>query len=449
MVNSMINQDSKKIGNFLVITTFLAIGIFVFCVTFTGILENLRLGFLWNAVYLVSILLIFMRVKRGLFYDPLALLTSSYLFFIVLGALLFQEIKGRTYWFYPTNLIGIGYIFLILGVIVFQKYRLVLSSRVMREVEYEPHQMKNRSILWVFVSICMIATVLLFVSAGQIPLLARDVNAAKLYLVSGRGHIRIFFVGLQVMSLALVYDAAVRMKKRKMIQSHFVGVFIVVVLAAMANRSGMLTFIGEYFGIYYFLSKRTPSLKKLAIVAVLMVIFIGLMGAYRHRYLIKTSLASQLLQTVVARPKNFETIVSVYNESRRSYGVRYFQSFEKLLPGSQSGPGVELREQLMPNQEHMAELSGISVSIVGESYINFGKYGVPIMMLFIGIVASALYYKMVNRPSFIICVLYFTLIFNMVGAFLSGIGSKMFQLSMLWSWLFLVGFLYEKRIRWG
>ncbi len=426
--------------------TLLSLTTVVGIMTHMGVLEKVDLQILWYVSYVISIIYVIRRVQLGLFFEPIVLLPSSYLFLIVAGTIAFAIIKGRDYNFYLSNLVGMGYLALFAGLTLSQLYTYSLGCPKPIRRAFQMHAMRSRPLFYAALGISTLASVLLFIKGG-VPMLAADVNQARLDLISENGYLNLFFIGLTVLCLAFLYDClTMQRSKKRLLGAHLLAVIVSVMLFMTGYRARTIIFIGEYAGILFFFRRKRFSLKLIATLGLLFVFFLAGVGAYRRGAADLSSVANEIGIILASRPAIFELIIHNFDQSNYFHGSRYFYDLQKLLPGNQSGANVDLKYEIFPNADKMPELAGITPSIIGEAYMNFGPTGIFWVMLFLGIVLGASYKYMKARPSFVKTVFYFTLVLGMTGAVQSGIGTKVMQLIYLWLWLVVSGILYERKI---
>ncbi len=413
---------------------------------YTNALEKIDLSIIWYLTYAVSIFFVASKFKNGLFFDPMFILPSAYFFILVVGSLVFYWVEKRSYSFYASNLIGIGYLSLVVGLFLSSIYlSKIVNFKAIKSATY-PYPLKNKSIINIFIVISIVASLILFVKSGGSPLLAENRNEAKFGLLAGNGYLYIFVIGLQMLSLAVLYDLSA--KNKKLWRSHILAVIVILILFLSGFRSKTMIFGAEYIGLLLFFYSRKLSLTLLIFSIFITTLFLGAMGSFRNRgSLDLLSILNEIGIVVTARPIMVELIIRNFNESQYFWGSRYFADLIKLLPGSQTGANVDLKYEIFPNADKLPDLGGVTPSIVGEAYMNFGPSGILWVMLFIGIFMGLTYSYMKERPSFKACAFYLTLVFGMAGAMQSGIGTKVVHLVLFWFWIFGIGIFCESEVK--
>ena len=429
------------VWSFLVFLSF-----FVLVMMQFGIVTTTDMKYLWYALYVLSLLMIIDKLRRGLFFEPIVIVPSAYLLLLVVGSILFELIKGRDYKAYLSNYIGLGYLGLLIGIFFTQYFHYTISVSQPKKYLFEHHFMQNRILSYCIILFSIMASFTLFAKGG-IPMAAADVNQARMALTAGSGYLNIFLIGLSVWPLGVLYDAIARKSKVGLLFSHIFAGFVFILILMTGYRSRTLSFLSEYIGIYFFFNRRRFSLKLIIAGSILFLLFLSVVGAYRKGSEDLDAIAQEAGNVVTARPVMFQLIVDRFSESKFFWGTRYFSDLAKLLPGNQQSANVDLKYELFPNADQMNDAAGVTPSIIGEAYMNFGGLGIFWVMLFVGIILGFSYKLMAEKPSFSRCAFYFTFVFGMASCVASGIGILVMQMIYLWTWVVICSFLYEWRLK--
>ena len=413
---------------------------------YTNAVEKIDLSIFWFLVYVTSIVFIIVKFRNGLFFDPMFVLPSAYLFILVVGSLLFHWIEQRDYSVYASNLIGVGYLSLIIGLLLSSTYLYRFVGFKIRKPVPHPCPLKNKFIINLFIIISIIASLILYIKSGGSPLLAENRNEAKLGLLAGKGYLSIFVIGLQMLSLAVLYDLCA--KNKKLLRSHILAIVVIFILFLSGFRSKTMIFGAEYISLMLLFYRRKLSLTLLVSCTFIVTLFLGAMGSFRNRgSLDLLSILNEIGIILTARPIMVELIIRNFNDSHYFWGSRYFADLVKLLPGSQTGANVALKYEIFPNADKLPDMAGVTPSIVGEAYMNFGSSGILWIMLFMGAFLGLTYSYIKQNPSFKACAFYLTLVFGMAGAMQSGIGTKIVHLVLFWFWIFGIGIFCEREVK--
>lgn len=440
-------MNISKIRSFMSTLSIFALLCFLGIITHAHIYEYVDLSIVWYIVYLGSVIVIVRKVQQGLIFEPLVIVPFSYLFLIVLGTILFHVFKKDNYPYNMSNLVGIGYASLFFGTYLSQNYSYTYRRTTVKIWKIISSPMKSRFAVYLMLLICLLAMVVLF-SLGGIPLFAKDVNEAKIQIFSNRGYLGIFFLGLPIISLAILYDACIKHERKKLFCSHLVALIVVLMICLIGYRSKIVIFIAEYISLFLFFHKKAFSLKQVISFVLLLTLFLAVAGTYRRGGGINIrSIIQETGIVLVARPVIFDIIVHDWEQSKYYYGARYFFDLKKLLPGSQVGANVELKDEInIPFAKNMPDLSAVTPSIIGEAYMNFGPPGIFWVLLVLGWLLGYNYKYMTMHRSFKSTVFYLNVVLNMAASMQNSIGGALPPLVWQTIWILIIGVLYEKRV---
>ena len=435
----------KASGNF--ISVHLLVGVFAVAVMVTAsdFLKVWDLHYLWYIFYAGYLAFMAKKIRDGLFYEPIVVLPGYYLGILGTGTLIYAAIRGTTYNFYLTNLVGTGFLCLVLGGALAQNFTITTGLKKRRVKDFVPHGIKNFQIVLLLLAISLTATFALFLSLGTLPILASNVQEARLNLVSGKGYLNIFFIGLKVLSWSILYSSCVTGNSKRLGYSNVLALLILFLLFSTGGRKEPIIFVVEYASIYFLFNRRRFSYGSLVVALMAVLLFLGSIGSFRVGEFDIKGFTHELGLVFVIRPAMLEHITRIYDKSNYHRGLRYLEDVKKVIPGPQKSANVELKEAITGGKSELPEFSGFTPSIVGEAYMNFGPMGIPWVMFIIGALAGAMYKFMSAKPSYLRTLLYFTLVFEFGAATSSGIGNKLESLLYLWFWVFLLALLYEKK----
>ena len=414
-------------------------------VTLSGIIKTQDLSLFWNGCYIAGGIYIIQRVRRGYLYEPMVLVGGSYLFALVVGELLFSFFKDRTYSFLGSNYTGLGFSALLLGAYITHKYDFVFSRADNHSFKFRP--MNNVRLVWWLVIICILATIALFGRSGTIPILSANPAQAKMAFFSGNGMFSIFLKGIPFICIALLYDALVRPGKNKMLRLNLLTAFYIFVTILVGFRSSIVVFAIQYISVYFMFNRRPIPLWLIVFSIVGLLVFVSFIGAFRRGGLTAADFTREVGITLVARPVAFELILKYYDESRFSYGARYWEDLKKLLPGAQTGANVDLKFEIFKGFVDMPDTAGITPSIIGEAYINFGHYGIMGICLLCGLLMSYVYTQTRRKPSFFNVSFLTHLSLSLVISVISGIGTILVSFLIGFFWILVLSVLYERKIQ--
>lgn len=439
--------DRYKIKPMLFLHSILGLIVSIALINYLEILSKVNLSLVWYLIYLSSLFVIVKEIKNSYFFNPIVLLPGAYLILIVLGSIVFDFLRGRQYNYFLSNIVGIGYLALLTGLLLSVKFRYKLFRNSRKIYTLNSHPIKSRYLIFFLVIFSLIATLLLFLRLGTLPILAKDIQEARLQLTTGAGYLNIFFIGLRIISFLLLYEACSIQDKRRLIFSHLLAVVIGLLLVSIGSRGSVIIYVLTYFSIYIFFNRGKFSIKKFIVLCLIITIFIGVLGSFRKGNIDIVDVLTELALVITIRPAMLEHIVHIYNTPSTYYwGMRYLSDLQRILPGTQESENVELKGMVSANTS-TPELAGFTPSIVGEAYMNFGAKGIPFVLLFIGFIAGKAYKSFLTRPTFVRFLFYLTLIYGLMSAVNSGIGEKLPQFLYQWFWVFFLSILYKKVVK--
>ncbi|PNU20294.1 hypothetical protein C2E25_08285 [Geothermobacter hydrogeniphilus] len=392
---------------------------------------------------LVMVVVILKYKKYGICH-PYVIVSVSYMVLIVFGEIFYTYVKGRYYDHYAESLTYIGFISMFLGTFV-AKYRVILSSLKNRGV-YVFAGAKSNYCIYFVAAIGVMAFLVLVLFSG-VPIISDNVNEARIRFFSGKGYLNVFFISLQIVPLAILFDVFARKMYSRIIWCHLFSVVVFFLNIATGFRGIAIKSILLYFLTYLFISNKKLSLAKGAVVLLALLLFLSVVGAFRREGKVGIEgVAREIGITLVARPAIFETIVKKFDVSSRFNGIGYVYDFLKFKPGEQKGKNVELKYMFFKNYKNMPESAGINPSIIGEAYVNFGVSGVFIIPFIVGFIVRRLYMRCYDNFTFFNVVLYVSVVLEVSLALASGLGPRLPMYSLVLFWICLISLFYSKRI---
>jgi oligosaccharide repeat unit polymerase len=397
----------------------------------------------WAVLYAGAAFVALRELAKGLFHSPFLLLPTAYFMLIVVGTNLFELLRGRATNVDLPNLVGIGFLALLSGLGVGSvSFTADGSARGLGSVSVP--RRSNFLGLLLFAALGCVAAALLFLKLGAIPMLSPETNEAKAALLSGSGAINLFFVGGTIAACFAVYAAALSGDPVRMRLSHAVAIALVIMLTLSGTRSKTVLFVLQYLATWMIASNLRVSFRQVAWAVLLLAVFMAGVGAARRDD--DSSAFDEARIILIARPAMFERIYTHFDLENAFHGSRYFSDLKKLLPGADSGANTDLKYELFPNADQMPELSGVSPSIVGEAYMNFGAIGIPAVMFFVGMLGAWTYMRMRQSLSAFALIGYLLIVFMLSGAMSSGLGARLVPLVIQLFWLCALALLYRTSV---
>ncbi|WP_144478119.1 PssD/Cps14F family polysaccharide biosynthesis glycosyltransferase [Cytobacillus oceanisediminis] len=220
----------------------------------------------------------------------------------------------------------------------------------------------------------IIFTTLFFIRAGNIPIFAENPEIARVAAMQGNGFIhRISYISLSIGALALTaYDY---IKYRKVRLSTILIVVLLVLFNSLTGpRSQSLKVLVQMFLFYMVLKKGRINLKLFALLSFVLLSLTGVLGALRGGKEGLTEGFFHLMNRLYMNPINLQRIVELFKTNEFWYGKSIIYDFGVYLPGSQPNLGTILKG--MTHAKFQG--GGITVTLIGEGYLNFGLFGLVV-----------------------------------------------------------------------
>lgn len=215
-------------------------------------------------------------------------------------------------------------------------------------------------------------TTLFFIRAGNIPIFEENPELARVAAMSGNGFVhRISYISLSIGALALVAYDFFKLKKVKSITILLV-ILLVIYNSLTGPRSQSLKILLQMFLFFLVLKNGKINLRLMLLMGLGLLSITGILGALRGG---KEGLSEgffHLMNRIYMNPINFQRVVELFKNNEYWFGKSIIYDFGVYLPGSQPNLGTILKE--MTNAKFQG--GGITVTLFGEGYLNFGIIGV-------------------------------------------------------------------------
>ncbi len=437
------NDSLKGIQLVLTILALLLVGI----LAYSQSIVEYRYTALWTVFYVLGGIYTFTKLYKGLIFHPFVLLGSAYVLLLVIGAFIYEQYKPIPLKDFPFNLIGIGYAALFLGTVLGESL-----SMQWTDLTYNKHP-HNVRLIYGLIAFAILVNMFLFAKFGGAPLFAAKANIAKVAFQKGNGIPNLFYMALPVFSLFILYDS--HHKKRSLWWSHAFLVLVMAIILLRGYRSNTLICIGEYLSLYILLKQKKFSLKWMLVGFLAVVVFVSALGAFRRDDDSKglDATLKEFYIVTTHRPAMVAIIARNFTEDQYYHGSLYYTDFKKFLPGAQHHANVDFKYAVFSkddtDSDKMDDTAGVTPSLIGESYMNFGQVGAFWVLLILGFVLIRLYKLFLSKPSFLVSGAYLTLAFNLSGSMQSGLGLKFVHLSQILFFVVLIGFFYNFKLKNG
>jgi oligosaccharide repeat unit polymerase len=424
-------------SSFGLLTAFFGIVILVCLTSLDLSLEGLQI--VWQFLFILGSVIIFTLVVRGHIFHPFVLIGGSYLLLLAFGSVFFSFFRDRPLNTYAANLIGLGFFSLFIGFFAFYKF-----WNAPEFVRLPKKEVTNEQLLYFIAILGLLSTIYMFLSYGGIPMFAANPNEAKVNFLAGNGVFNLFFKGMPVFAMALLYFR--HQMNQSLWVAHLYCIMMIIFILGAGYRSTMVISLGEYIVLYLLLKGKKLPLWSIFTAGIMVLMFITIIGSYRRGKTDSNGALDELDIILNARPVMVELISRNFTEYDLQHGSLYLNDFKRILPGTQVNANVDLKFLLFQNAEAMPEIAGVTPSIIGEAYMNFGKPGVFWVPLALGMFSALLYFLFLKKGNFFWTVLFITYAFGIAGAIQSGLGLKIIHLTQFWFWVLVIGVLIDKEM---
>lgn len=241
--------------------------------------------------------------------------------------------------------------------------------------------------------VSFVFTSLFFIKAGNIPIFAENPEVARVNAMKGNGMVhRISYISLSIGALGLTAFDYFKYKKVR-ITTILIILSLVVYNSLTGPRSQSLKVLIQMYLFYMVLKSNKIKLSHFAFLGTILLTATGVLGAMRGG---KEGIIDgffHLMNRLYMNPINFQRIVEMVKSDGFWYGKSLIYDFSVYLPGSQPNLGTVLKQQTGAKFDG----GGITVTSLGEGYLNFGIAGIIIYSVLAGLI-FALIYVGVQKP---------------------------------------------------
>lgn len=191
----------------------------------------------------------------------------------------------------------------------------------------------------------------------------------------------LYLIRMWILTIPMYYEELLKKKKVNML---FYGIvcFATFALLILGGRTPILIIFIELI-VCNIVVKKVPT-KKMIKFAIIMVLIVGMLGFLRG--MISNSSNANLISSIKSIMLNGNYNLNyIFNKFPKQipfqYGYTYLINFQMLMPG----PDIDFTLWLKEKLGLKFNGGGVTPTIIGEFYINFGYFGIAIGMLIMGI----------------------------------------------------------------
>ena len=298
------------------------------------------------------------------------------------------------------TLIIISYLMLAIGMNLNIKWK---SKKINTESKY---RIKLEDICIIIGLISLIANVC-YIFINRAYLLSGDIEAGRTAALSSNG-IFIVLMNLIIPMIGLLFDIYLKKDSKKILL--FVIIFIMgatLCYLIQGTRTPIMKIIILMLLIYNF--RRNIKNHTVIIIAIMgIVLLIGMQVMRTQRSSESIGFSKSLLDTLQNGSVNLQYVQNTFPEKEPyQKGYTYFINLIMLLPGEDIDFTLWVKDKL--NLDFAG--GGVTPTIIGESYINFGNIGTYIILFFIGTLINYIDNKYSDNKNEAFWICYFVTIF--------------------------------------
>lgn len=309
---------------------------------------------------------------------------------------------------YQFYMILLGYICMLVG-FNFGKYR-----KEKLEETAEDKEIYTKYFAYLLISISMICNVYYIISNRTL-FLGGNLEDGRIQALSSNGLI-LLLTSLHLPGIGLLYNYCLKNQKSKNI------VWILVIINSIfyiirGSRSSIINIILLIVLIRNFY--KPVALKNMINLCILFLIGLAVLQVFRTNMSREsTNIVKEFYSILQSGSVNINYIYEEFPESTPfQFGNTFLINLKMLLPG----PDMDFTLWLKDTIGISFSGGGITPTIIGEAYLNFGYFGIILFMFLIGVIGNYLNSRYYVDKQNVVWIVYVTVI--MIGAFRGGIAN--------------------------
>lgn len=352
----------------------------------------------FSGIVILCIFLNYFKFRNNDLLSPIYL--TSFIYFIIFGVSIYSDIYLSNKYFV---IICFSYILMFIGIEAGDT--ITQSPSTPQTINYTENSISKaytlgRLMFWgCFVLYAYQA------SKNGIALLSANINLARTLATYGNtnGYMATlstyFFVPVAIWFFSFIIDDDVK-NVLKLKMSIYFSTSIMILLST-GSRHDTVIILGSCAIFYYY--KKKPSIKKVSLLGFCAVLILLVVQIYRSgRGLNFDSLMSTLFLELKVNSANLSYVIDLFEPSSFLHGKGLLMSFGVLLPGRQIDISLFLKEYLRMTFEG----GGVTPSIMGLYYMDFGYAGIVLGMFLYGFICVLIYRWMKNKTDRYSIILY-------------------------------------------
>jgi oligosaccharide repeat unit polymerase len=286
---------------------------------------------------------------------------------------------------------------------------------------------------YIFIAIGLIASVIFFIRAGNIPILALNKESARVaaLAVSGNGYfLYLMSIGMYGIALLAVYSYFYKQKK---VPLFLLLLFIGLAMTGTGSRRYILWICLYVLIAKHYLSSPIPK-KQLIIYTFLGLLFVNVFEMFRNPDSLTTvNLSTTFSYRFLTYISNLEKVITYFiSRDQFEYGGTFIMDILTALPGKQ----IDYQSWLKQVTNLEFEGFGIPPTIMGDLYVNFAYPGVIIGCTLFGFIIRIIYNKLILEGGSLLNVFIYMLVLEIASKIItSGLSAQ--SISILWLGIFI------------
>ncbi len=360
--------------------------------------KNSLLTIIYSILYMALVLLYLLKEnKKIISIKSLYLLMYSLMFGL---SPLFYVLRNKSYYIngesilyqYPISIVGL--------ITLLLSYYLPSIKINNHEVEKNENTKNNALNFQAFfaITIIIISTIanIIYIYKSRYFLFSSNLEVGRIEALAGNG-IMILVSGFNVIGTAMLFDYYINTNKKKYLLLVSVIIFIIIYIIRGA-RTPILRLLVIMVLVYN--SKKKISIKNTILLIILSLLVLSFLQVIRTMSSGgQTSIIASLLDNLQVGTINFNYIYKTFPEKIPfQKGYSFLINLKMLLPGEDPDFTLWLKDLIGISFSG----GGITPTILGEGYLNYGFIGSILEIFFIGLIGRKLdlKYSIANKSKF-------------------------------------------------
>lgn len=312
------------------------------------------------------------------FTNPGVLFAGLYIVLVAIGPFLLLP-QNYEYNFNALAVIGGGYICFIIGYFLVKKF----PNIKIKLKEIEKIKIDRDKFLLLLISISAVVWII-YVFKNITSIFSENFENDRITSQAGNGAY-LYLIRMWMITVPLLYEE--QLKKGKVKKCFYpMAIFVFGALLVLGGRTPIILILLNL--ILCNIIVREVNTKKVIKYAAVVIVLIAVLGSARALISGNNSSIFSAAKSILLNGNyNLSCVFSKFpNTVNFQYGYTYLINFQMLMPGEDIDFTLWLKEQLGLKFNG----GGVTPTVIGEFYINFGYIGIFVGMICVGILCKAL-----------------------------------------------------------